>query len=99
MDNDYEEGICNNYECGYISKELGDLKLWHSKYNGNETSCFCFKCYDERVKREDEDIIAFGEEGIKHLKLEFRREYTNKLQKKKVQEKLELNELLKKLNL
>jgi hypothetical protein len=101
MDDDYEEGVCNNTDCGYISKDVGDLKIWHSKYIGNEVSCFCFKCYDDRIKREEEDIITFGEEGIQHLRLEFRKEYTIKIQKEqqisKNEVKISLKELKNKL--
>ena len=59
-DFEYDFGICNYPECRFESKDIGDLKVFKSKFLGDDyVNCYCFKHYDDKVSEEDEQIKGF----------------------------------------
>ena len=59
-DFEYDFGVCNYPECRFESKDIGDLKVFKSKFLGDDyVNCYCFQHYDEKIAEEDEQIKGF----------------------------------------
>ena len=64
-DFNYDYGVCNHEDCDFKSEDIGDLKVFKSKFLGDDyVNCYCLKHYEEKIAEEDEQIKGFVKSNI-----------------------------------
>ena len=77
-DFNYDYGVCNHEDCDFKSSEIGDLKVFKSKYLGDDyVNCYCLKHYDEKIAEEDEQIKGFIKSNIAPIAEIIKPEFVN----------------------
>jgi len=77
-DFNYDYGVCNHEDCDFKSSEIGDLKVFKSKYLGDDyVNCFCLKHYEEKIAEEDEQIKGFIKSNIAPIAEIIKPEFVN----------------------
>jgi hypothetical protein len=77
-DFNYDYGVCNHEDCDFKSEDIGDLKVFKSKFLGDDyVNCYCLKHYEEKIAEEDEQIKGFVKSNIAPIAEIFKPEFVN----------------------